>query len=235
MPYFDSEFSLPTGYRFLLNDIIRFLSRIDNYATSDHCVLLDIGCGNKPYKKLIRKYSYTGLDLYTDVSNPDIIGDILDIPVLENSIDAALTVWVLDDIPEPGKALEEIARILKPGGYYFAVENQSTNQHFKGYDYFRFAPQALEYLALKNKLELLEVKSYGGDFALSGFILITAFNTMFNRIFGKYNILKPFYSLLINLLFYPVDRLFRIKYFRKNFEKNSIGYCYLFRKALLNS
>lgn len=231
MPWFDPQFSLPTGYRFLIKDIIRFIDHIDSYA-GENCKLLDIGCGDQPYRKMFRKYSYTGLDLHTEISKPDITGDILDMPLADSSFDAALTVWVLDDIPEPAKAIAEITRILKPGGYYFAVENQSTNQHFKGHDFFRFAPQALEYLASKNNLDLLEIKSYGGDFALAGFTLITAFNTMFNRVLGRYNYLKPIYSFIINILFFPADRFFRIKFFRKNFEKNSIGYCYVFRKKI---
>lgn len=230
MIYFDAQFSLISGYRFLLKEIITFLSKIDNYALNSKSKLIDIGCGEKPYQNLIKKYEYSGMDLYSEISRPDIIGDIMNIPLENESFDAALTVWVLDDIPEPAKAISEISRILKKGGYYFAVENQSTNQHFKGHDYFRFTPGALEYLASQNGLILIKCKSFGGDFALAGFTLIVALNTMFNRIFGDYNFVKPFYSFMINLIFYPLDRIFRLPFFRNNFEKNSLGYCYIFQK-----
>jgi len=230
MAYFDAQFSLITGYRFLLKQIIRFISEIDLHCNQKGQKLLDIGCGKKPYQMFFRNYQYTGMDLYSDISSPDILGDIMNIPVENNSVDAVMTVWVLDDIPEPWKAVAEIARILKPGGYYFAVENQSTNQHFKEHDYFRFTPLAMEFMAKSNQMKMIRCESYGGDFALAGFTLITAFNTMFNRVLGSNNFFRPVYSTIINLIFFPLDRFFRIDFFRKNFEKNSLGYCYVFQK-----
>jgi|GEM_PF-1011655 len=231
MPYFDNQFSLITGYRFLLKDIIGFLYSVDSFAPSEGAKLLDAGCGDRPYRRLFRKYAYLGMDLHPEVSSPDVLGSILDIPFPDASFDAALTVWVLDDIPEPGDGIGEISRILKPGGYYFAVEAQSTNRHFRPNDYFRFAPAALIHLCRKQGLEVVKVGAYGGDFAHIGFSIITLFNTVFDRMLGKYNFLKPIYSLVVNLLFFPFDRLSRCRIFGEFFERNAPGYCYVFIKT----
>ena len=48
--YFDRHFSLITGYRFLLKDVIKYITTIDSFFNSKYKIL-DIGCGKKPYKK----------------------------------------------------------------------------------------------------------------------------------------------------------------------------------------
>ena len=45
------------------------------------------------------------------------------IPLAEDSVDAAVCTWTLCTIPEPGHALREIGRVLKPGGQFHFVEH----------------------------------------------------------------------------------------------------------------
>ena len=114
----------------MLKDVISFLVSLDRYASREGARLLDIGCGNQPYKKLFSRYQYVGMDAYADVSQPDVFGSIKDIPFNDGELDACMTVWVMDDLAEPEQGIQEIARVLQSGGYYFAVECQSTNIHF---------------------------------------------------------------------------------------------------------
>ncbi len=230
MMYFDINFSLLTGYRFLFKDVVKFISSLDKYAPDHNAKLLDIGCGDKPYKKLFKKYNYTGIDSNPEISKPDVIGSITSLPFESGSFDACMTVWVLDDLPNPDNAVKEISRVLKSDGYYFAVEVQSAHQHYIPNDYFRFTPNALRVLCEKHKLEMISHKSYGGDFAMIGYSFISIFNRVFERIFAKYNFFKLLYSLVFNIIFFPADRIARLKIFRDNFERNSAGYCYVFRR-----
>ena len=227
--YFDKNFSLPTGYRFLLKDVISFLVSLDRYASREGARLLDIGCGNQPYKKLFSRYQYVRMDAYADVSQPDIFGSIQDIPFNDGELDACMTVWVMDDLAEPEQGIQEIARVLQSGGYYFAVECQSANIHFPPNDYFRFAPNALIQLCKKHGLEIMSYHSYAGDFASIGFGIIS----IFRRIFSKLHInrvAEVFYSLAVNVFFRPMDKIARMRTFKNFFECNSLGYCYVFRK-----
>ncbi len=45
------------------------------------------------------------------------------LPLEDNSIDCALTSWVLCSIPSPEKAVAEIRRVLKPGGTFYFIEH----------------------------------------------------------------------------------------------------------------
>ncbi len=228
--YFDKDFSFPTGYRFLLTDVVDFLAKLDSYAPKQGARLLDIGCGKKPYKKLFSRWDYRGMDYYSEISNPDVEGSILDIPFPDCSMDGAMTVWVLDDLEEPSHGIKEIARVLKPGGYYFAVENQSANRHFPPHDFFRFTPYALQYLGKKHGLELLSFCTFGGDFCLVGFALISIVRKVLFKL-RLHKLLGWLFYLGINLVFKPLDRLARLSCFHGQFETNALGYCYVFKKV----
>jgi SAM-dependent methyltransferase len=231
LAYFDSAFSSPAGYRFLLREAISFLSGLNSYATGPGPMLLDIGCGEKPYRKILGRYKYLGLDAFKSVSSPEVLGAITAIPFASGKLDACLTVWVLDDLPDPGAAIREIARVLKPGGHYFAVECQSTASHFLPHDYFRFAPNAMIRMARDSGLEAVSRRSYGGDFALIGFSLIRIVRRVCSRLGLPGRALGPLLILPLNVVFAPLDFIARRGIFKGEFEANSLGHCYVFRKV----
>lgn len=227
--YFNRHFSLITGYRYLLKDIIDFIEKINNYG-GDNQVLIDIGCGRKPYKKILSNYKYIGIDNYSESqASPDIEGSITKLELDNESVDVALTVWVLDDIIDLDKAISEVSRVLKKGGYYYAVENQSTNLHNEPSDFFRFAPNALINLCQQYNLEIIQYQSYAGDFANIGFSMIIVLRMLFGLFFVE-SIIRPLYCLPINIVHRSLDKFFRLKMFKGAFERNSLGYCYTFRK-----
>lgn len=51
-----------------------------------------------------------------DITRIDLMSDITSIPAPDASFDAILCSEVLDHVPEPTHALDEFARLLKPGG-----------------------------------------------------------------------------------------------------------------------
>ena len=79
--------------------------------------VLDVGCGDKPYLPLVADYaeSYVGLD---SVPGPyvDDVGSADDLPYPDESFDLVLCTQVLEHVPEPGQAIAEIHRVLRPGG-----------------------------------------------------------------------------------------------------------------------
>lgn len=92
--------------------------------------ILDIGAGQLRYKPYCQHLKYTSQDLgeYTgeqtnvglqhkwNAQKVDIISDITDISVEDESFDASMCIEVLEHVPDPAKAMKEICRVVKKGG-----------------------------------------------------------------------------------------------------------------------
>lgn len=227
--YFDRHFSLITGYRSLLKDVVKYIATIDFFFDSKYKIL-DIGCGKKPYKKLLKKSDYVGLDLCEcEYANPE-IGSSENIPCENDNFDAIMTVFVLDDFFYIKKTFYEISRALKDGGYYFALEAQNASIHNPSFDFFRFAPNAMIKLAKEVNLELIRYDRYGGDFANVDFCFISIIrNTLSSLRLEPF--LGPIFYLPINVIFRLLDLIGRLKVFRNKYKNNSLGYFYVFKKV----
>jgi SAM-dependent methyltransferase len=84
--------------------------------------VLDVGAGVGQYRPLFAACDYRAHDFgqepltvghYTPL---DYESDVLSIPVPDASFDVVLCTEVLEHVPEPIKAVQEMARILRPGG-----------------------------------------------------------------------------------------------------------------------
>ena len=64
-----------------------------------------------------------------DTSRIDIVSDITTIPADDASFDAILCSEVLEHVPEPTHALDEFARLLRPGGKLIVTAPFSSNVH----------------------------------------------------------------------------------------------------------
>jgi len=97
---------------------------------------------------LAEKVDYKILDKVADY-NPDIVGNIHDLPFDDNSQDALICIAVLEHVEDPAKAVLEMHRVLKPGGYCFIYVPFLYYYHaHEGYykDFWRFTKDSLEHL-----------------------------------------------------------------------------------------
>ena len=111
--------------------------------------LLDAGAGQCQYKKHCGHLKYvaqdnavydgkgdTGLQTGSwDFSKIDIVSDIMDIPEPDASFDAVLCTEVLEHLPDPVRALDEMARLLRPGGMFIITAPFWSLTHFAPYHY----------------------------------------------------------------------------------------------------
>src|SRR4051794_11672827 len=80
---------------------------VSDHAKLAHGVLLDIGCGTKPYEKSFLPYitRYIGLE-YSPESGyrgnaADLCGDAAALPLSDASVDTILCTEVLEHVPDP--------------------------------------------------------------------------------------------------------------------------------------
>lgn len=111
--------------------------------------ILDAGAGESQFKKFCNHLKYIAQDFgeYTgdgniglqtgtwDNSRLDIISDIINIPLPDQSVDAIMCTEVLEHIPDPNAAIREFKRLIKPGGYLLITAPFTSLTHFAPYHF----------------------------------------------------------------------------------------------------
>ncbi len=146
------------------------LSAIKNNLLHFHGTLLDVGCGQMPYKPLFvsnqsKVTKYIGLDLEDNPihsNKPDITWKNGRIPLDDESIDCAIATEVFEHCPEPDKVVGEISRVLKPKGLLFFTAPFLWPLHEVPYDEYRYTPFSLERILNQNGFSNIDIKPLGG-------------------------------------------------------------------------
>jgi SAM-dependent methyltransferase len=93
----------------------------------------------------------------------DLVSDITKIPAPDATFDAILCSEVLEHVPEPTHALDEFARLLKPGGVMILTAPFASNVHMAPYHYCSgFSKYWYEYHLSKRGF-LIQYLSSNGD------------------------------------------------------------------------
>lgn len=138
--------------------------------------VLDVGAGEGRYRELFEHCIYRAHDFkqyqgdakdfqseqwrYTQL---DYESDITAIPVSDASFDFILCTEVLEHVPEPIKAIQEMARILKPGGKILITAPLGSGLHQKPYHFYGgFTPYFYEKFLSEYELKILEIEPNGG-------------------------------------------------------------------------
>ncbi len=133
--------------------------------------LLDVGCGQMPYREFILNNSsieqYIGLDIekalvYNDKVKPDFTWDGVKMPFDDFSYQTVMLTEVLEHVPEPTKLLIECYRLMKVGGVIFITVPFLWNLHEVPHDEYRFTPFALERILLQAGFQDINVNATGG-------------------------------------------------------------------------
>jgi SAM-dependent methyltransferase len=89
--------------------------------------VLDVGCGNGRYTARLREAfpgaEVIGVDLapgiLETVPDPTVVADVADLPFADGSADVVLAMHMLYHVPDIPAALDELERVLAPGGVLF--------------------------------------------------------------------------------------------------------------------
>jgi SAM-dependent methyltransferase len=180
--------------------------------------MLDVGCGSQQYRKFVGCQKYVGVE-WTLHKRPPVVADVTRIPFADRAFDSALCTEVLEHLPEPGRCLAEIRRVVKPGGAVFFTVPMTMYTHSEPYDFYRYTEYGLRYLLEKHGFEIVEMRRLGGVLSVVSSHAISlgceaVANLLDRRGSGRIGraLLLPL-SVSASLLFYlasrPIDRLDR--------------------------
>lgn len=131
--------------------------------------LLDVGCGQKPYKSLFSVSQYIGIEVEQaghDHSNEDVdlYYDGKHFPFQNGHFDCVLTSQVLEHVFHPDDFLSEINRVLKPHGRLLLTVPFVWDEHEQPYDFARYSSFGLRHLLEKNGFTIIFHKKTLNDF-----------------------------------------------------------------------
>jgi SAM-dependent methyltransferase len=110
--------------------------------------VLDVGCGRKPYRKLIPAHRYVGLEIDTPqmraVNIADAYYDGRTFPFGDQSFDGVLCSQVFEHVFTPSEFLAEIHRILRPGGILVLTVPFVWDEHEQPFDFARYSSFGLK-------------------------------------------------------------------------------------------
>ena len=141
-----------------------FRKSVEKYLSEQNATILDIGCGKKPYQP----FFFDKSDLYIGVDiGPHELADVLcvgeKIPFRESFFSVNICNQVLEHVEEPSAVVDEISRVLKPGGLLFLSTHGNWPVHECPYDYWRWTSYGLK--KLLTDFRILEIHKCGGPAA----------------------------------------------------------------------
>ncbi|HEY6177609.1 MAG TPA: class I SAM-dependent methyltransferase [Kofleriaceae bacterium] len=146
-------------YTFIPRKILR--NAVREFGTQLGGNLLDVGCGSQQYRQYLHCDQYFGIEWSAD-KRPPVVADVTQIPFRDRAFDSALCTEVLEHLPEPGNCLEEIHRVVKPGGSVFFTVPMTVHTHSEPYDFYRYTEYGLRYLLKKHGFEITTLRRLGG-------------------------------------------------------------------------
>src|SRR5436190_4740066 len=131
--------SLPPSTRAYLT-MVMVENSLRQCASFVQGLTLDVGCGMRPYEmtSFAGASKYVGTDYLSDRSRPDVIASALQIPFADEAFDTVVSTEVLEHVAEPRRALGEMRRVLKPGGYLILSTPMYWPRHEVPHDFFRY-------------------------------------------------------------------------------------------------
>ena len=111
----------------------------------------------RPPEEQAKRWIYVNIDAST---TPDIVADAANVPLPSDTADAIICTETLEHVPEPQAVVDEMLRLLKPGGVLVGSIPFLYPVHADPYDFQRFTPEGLH--RLFRAYGSIEITAMGG-------------------------------------------------------------------------
>jgi glycosyltransferase involved in cell wall biosynthesis/SAM-dependent methyltransferase len=183
----------------------RILAALRRQLPNLHGTLLDVGCGQMPYRSLLlsppaRVDRYIGLDFEVNphyANQPDICWTDGRIPLDSQSVDCAMLTEVLEHCPDPEEVLQEVFRVLRSGGRCFVTVPFLWPLHDVPYAEYRYTPFSLRRHLEASGFVVKDLRALGGwDASLAQMV----------GLWVRRRRMGALTRLVLSLLFFPIYR-----------------------------
>ena len=131
-------------------------------------ILFDVGCGRQPYRNLVTGHGsavvqYIGIDIPSErYAERDVSWDGSRMPFQDERADYVLATELLEHCAHPQHVLDELARVLRPGGRLMLTVPFLWPLHETPYDEHRYTSYAVRRMLESAGLVEVEVRALGG-------------------------------------------------------------------------
>lgn len=129
--------------------------------------VLDVGCGTQPYRSLFRVTEYLGMEIDTPDNRARKRADVFyggrRFPFDSETFDSLVCNEVLEHVFTPTEFVQELFRVLKPGGHLLLTVPFVWDEHEQPFDYARYASFGLRALLTNAGFDVLHQAKTMGD------------------------------------------------------------------------
>jgi SAM-dependent methyltransferase len=131
--------------------------------------MLDIGCGQKPYRQLFRVTEHVGLEIDTPDARARKLADAFydghRFPFGDASFDCAFASQVFEHVFNPAEFLTEVGRVLRPGGRLLMTMPFVWDEHEQPHDYARYSSFGISHLLTEHGFAVDSLRKSCADFS----------------------------------------------------------------------
>ncbi|MEI6696619.1 MAG: class I SAM-dependent methyltransferase [Bacteroidota bacterium] len=197
--------------------------------------VLDVGCGESPYKFLLMEShtNYHGIDTI-DSHKFDYDNDSIthfngkDIPFSEDKFDYVLCTEVLEHVFSYQQLINEIFRVMKKGSKGVFTIPWSARYHYIPYDYYRYTPAALQ--EMFSSFANVQITPRGTDLtSIVAKIIVLFFRNAYPTELWRF-VFLPFWIILSPILLISIFIGYLSVFFRIGSDSDPLGYTILVQK-----